>query len=37
MHTSQWYFVLGLMLLAVVSAKAEVIKGVMSVTGAEMT
>ncbi len=37
MHASHWYVALGLILIAVVSAKAEVIKGVMSVTGAEMT
>jgi hypothetical protein len=36
MHTSHWYVALGLLAMAAVSAKAEVIKGVISVTGAEM-
>jgi hypothetical protein len=36
MQGNQWLLALGLCLLAVVSAKAEVIKGVMAVTGAEM-
>ncbi len=37
MHSSDWYFALGLILLAALSAKAEIIKGVMSVTGGEMS
>ncbi len=37
MHTQTAFLVLGITLLAVVSAQAGVIKGVMSVTGAEMS
>ena len=36
MLTSHWFFALGLVLVTAVSAQAEIIKGVMSVTGAEM-
>ena len=36
MQTTQWIMAIGLLLLAALSASAGVIKGVMSVTGAEM-
>ena len=37
MKPALWFGVLVLSMMAVVSANAEVIKGVMSVTGAEMS
>ena len=37
MQTQSWIFAVGITLLAVVSSQAGVIKGVMSVTGAEMS
>jgi hypothetical protein len=36
METKLWWAVLAVSLIAVLSAKAEVIKGVISVTGGEM-
>ncbi len=36
MQNAQWILGIGLLLLAALSASAGVIKGVMSVTGAEM-
>jgi hypothetical protein len=37
MHMYYGCFAVGLILIAAVSAQAEIIKGVMSVTGAEMS
>jgi len=37
MQTQNWIFALGITLVAVASSQAGVIKGVMSVTGAEMS
>jgi hypothetical protein len=37
MHLNGWLLALGLSLVVVFSAKAEITKGVMSVTGGEMT
>jgi len=37
MQTQTWFFALGITLVAVAGSQAGVIKGVMSVTGAEMS
>ncbi len=37
MQLNVWSVALGLALLAAASARAEIVKGVMSVTGGEMT
>ena len=36
MRAKQWYLALGLLVMTTAAVKAEIIKGTMSVTGAEM-